>query len=174
MTNSHLLGLAKSGAFRAVALGALAALTVAACGGGEPADVGGSGGADGTGGVTTGSGGVSNGSGGVSNSSGGSGNSGGLGGLGGGNGEDCPATQPADDAACTVEGFPRPTCTYGDQECQCSFGQDPVWQCAPAEGNPEECPAEAPTDGDACTGTGTFCQYTDGNCACFQDAWTCF
>jgi hypothetical protein len=188
MTDSHILGLVRSGALRVVALGVFAALAVAACGGDGSADAADGTGGAGTGGSANGTGGSANGTGGSTNGTGGSvngtgGNSGGDGGAsggglggfaGGGNAEDCPASMPEADSECTVEGFPRPTCTYGDQECSCSFGQDPVWECGTAEGNDEDCPADAPGDGDACTTTGTFCQYTEDSCACFQDEWNCF
>lgn len=184
MTDSHILALAKSGAIRVAVLGVFTALTVAACGGGGSGDTGtggtangtggtanGTGGtANGTGGTANGTGGTANGSGGDSGGDGGAGNTGGLGGFGGetGNDEDCPATMPEADSECTVEGFPRPTCTYGDQECECTFGQDPVWECGEAQ-ETEDCPTETPVDGEACTPGAGLCDM----CFCLNDEWNC-
>ena len=187
MTEGHMLGLAKTGALRVVVLTAVGAIFAAACGGGGMTDSAGSGGSA-SGGSATGSGGNSTGSGGNSTGSGGSSGDGGAtsggasstggndgeGGLGGGEGNDaeCPETMPGPEEACEG-GFMAPTCTYGDQECECQgFGQNATWECAEAM-EEEECPADAPEDGDACT-TQQFCQFGGDNCVCDGEEWNCF
>lgn len=195
MTQRHILGLAKPRTLRIVMLTALGAAFVAACGGGGTGDTGGSGGGDtGSGGSatggsatggsgtstggSTGTGGAGNGTGGTANPSGGAANTGGDGGLGGGDGpgpggdEDCPETMPGPEDACQG-GFNAPTCTYGDQECECQgFGQNAVWECGEATEEPV-CPEEAPEDGDPCTEQ-QACNFGGGNfCLCDGEAWNC-
>lgn len=129
-------------------------------------------------------------------STGGTGNAGGEGpGFpGGGEGPDfpgfggegntpmCPAAQPMDGDACTLQGFLD--CDYGDVTCNCrrtgGQGQDTrAWDCG--EGGPGAggagpgfgdavCPENAEDD-DACTGTGV-CEGQ--SCFCFEDTVNCF
>jgi hypothetical protein len=70
-------------------------------------------------------------------------------------------------------GFNAPTCTYGDQECQCQgFGQNATWECGEATEEPV-CPEEAPEDGAACTEQ-QACNFGGGSfCFCDGEAWTC-
>lgn len=176
-------------------LTAIGAAFVAACGGGGTGDTGGSGGGDAgsggsatggsatggsgtsTGGSGTSTGGAGNGTGGTANPSGGAANTGGDGGLGGSDGpgpggEDCPETMPGPEDECQG-GFNAPTCTYGDQECECQgFGQNAVWECGEATEEPV-CPEEAPEDGDPCTEQ-QACNFGGGNfCICDGEAWNC-
>ena len=198
MTQRHILGLANPGALRVVVLAALGAAFVAACGGGGTGDADGSGGSGGsdtaTGGSTTGSGGSSTSTGGTSTSTGGqdaeSGgastggaeNTGGDGGFGGGDGpgsggsegnsDDCPETLPGPEDTCQG-GFNAPTCTYGDQECECQgFGENATWSCGEATEEPV-CPEEAPEDGATCTEQ-QACNFGGGSfCFCNGEEWNC-
>lgn len=196
MTDRDLLGIVRTGALRAVLLTALGAACVAACGGGGPSDT-----ADGSGGSTTGSGGTTTSTGGTvsgaggntSNTGGTTGNSGGAasggatnaggeGGFGGdgpgpgaggseGNDPDCPEALPGPEDECEG-GFNSPTCTYGDQECECGGGMNATWECTEA-GEEEECPAEAPEDGATCTAQ-QFCNFGGGDfCICDGEEWNC-
>ena len=80
-------------------------------------------------------------------------------------GNACPATQPAEGAACTLS---SQTCSYSTGTCTCATGcesgtdaglcpKPTTWHCAPPP--PTGCPIQAPQLGVPCSGEGTACGY---------------
>jgi len=100
--------------------------------------------------------------------------SGGGGGTGGSGGSGCPATMPAQSAACADEGL---KCEYGDgpivscrPSATCSNGGWQVYEvfCDPHFTQPPECPATQPTAGATCDVMvdPSLCQYASTFCGC--------
>jgi hypothetical protein len=139
---------------------------------------GGSGsGSSGSGGSNTGTG--TSGSGASGSGASGSGAGTGAGGASPDNPAECPATAPADDDACTMDGL---ECAYGTTECDCqgSF-QDPSmmsWDCSMMGGGGEMqmCPATEPTNGGECTPGRGDCMFGTRICDCIRDSntWACW
>jgi hypothetical protein len=151
-------------------------------GGDEDENEAGSGGSgsgrSGSGGSNTGTG--TSGSGASGSGACGSGASGsGAGGASPDNPAECPASAPAEDDSCTMDGL---ECAYGTTECQCegSF-QDPTmmaWDCSTMGGGGEMqmCPATEPANGDECTPGRGDCMFGTRICDCIRDSnmWACW
>ncbi len=79
----------------------------------------------------------------------------------------CPATTPTAGNACPVVGK---TCSYDTTDCDCSVMK--AWEC-------HACPATAPDAGSACTATTggmgdtNTCSYGATDCSCTDDKWAC-
>jgi len=88
---------------------------------------------------------------------------------------DCPATQPAEQAACTVVGM---ACEYEEaagsgqggndsNDCDCTATG---WDCGG-----QVCPATEPTGGGACEGGDGTCSFGGGRvCDCDSQMWACW
>lgn len=120
------------------------------------------------------------GSGGIGTGASGSGSgSGGAGGASPNNPAGCPATAPAQDGACTMEGL---SCSYGTTECDCDpvQGDDTMtaWDCNTTTGGMmmQMCPATEPTNGGTCTPGRGDCEFGARICDCLRDGetWACW
>ena len=87
---------------------------------------------------------------------------------------DCPATRPAEQAACDVVGM---ACEYGGQggpgqggnnndDCDCTATG---WDCGG-----QFCPATEPTGGGECEGGDGVCPFAGRTCDCDSQMWVCW
>jgi hypothetical protein len=85
---------------------------------------------------------------------------------------DCPATQPAEQAACPMLGIeceydpPQGSGQRGGNDCECS---DTGWDCGG-----QFCPPAEPAAASACEGGDGVCMYGARVCDCDQSAWACW
>jgi hypothetical protein len=83
---------------------------------------------------------------------------------------DCPATKPAEQAACSVVGvdceFASDTGQGGNDGCECT---DTGWDCGG-----QFCPPAEPAAASACQGGDGVCTYGGRTCDCDSSIWVCW
>jgi hypothetical protein len=85
---------------------------------------------------------------------------------------DCPATQPAERAACSIVGSqceyaqPQGSGQGGSDDCECT---DVGWDCGG-----QFCPPAEPAAATACEGGDGVCPYAARVCDCDQSIWACW
>ncbi|HET6338016.1 MAG TPA: hypothetical protein VFG30_32565 [Polyangiales bacterium] len=85
---------------------------------------------------------------------------------------DCPATQPAEQSACSVVGIdcefaqPQGGGQGGSNDCECT---DTGWDCGG-----QFCPPAEPAAATTCEGGDGVCAYDARVCDCDQSIWACW
>lgn len=83
---------------------------------------------------------------------------------------DCPATKPAEQAACPVIGiacdYPQAAGQGGNDGCDCT---DVGWDCGT-----QFCPPTEPAAAGACNGADGVCTYGSRICDCDSSIWVCW